>query len=60
MLNNFSDQEAIEIAVAIRDRLELDNERPLPERWAEKDAMAQVINLAIIAANEKKKKEVAI
>ena len=53
-LNNFTDNEAIDIAVAIRDRLELNFELPLAERWAEKDALAQVINLAKKAAKSKK------
>ncbi len=45
-LNNFTDNEAIEICIALRDKLELDYELPLEERWREKDALAQVINLA--------------
>lgn len=45
-LNNFTDNEAIEICIALRDRLELDDELPLKERWRDKDALAQIINLA--------------
>ena len=45
-LNNFTDREAIERVIALRDRLELDPELPLADRWADKDALAQVINLA--------------
>lgn len=46
MLNNLTNDEALEICRKIRDRLELDNELPLQERWREKDALAQIINLA--------------
>ena len=57
-LNNFTDNEAIEIAIALRDRLELNPELPWQERWREKDALAQVINLAEkgaqVAAQEKR------
>lgn len=45
-LNNFTDREAIERVIELRDRLELDDDLPIVERWADKDALAQVINLA--------------
>lgn len=46
MLNKFTDREAIEIAVEVRDELPMDLTLPLQRRWREKDALAQVINLA--------------
>lgn len=52
-LNNFSDREAIEIVIALRDKLELDFDLPLQERWREKDALAIVIGLASEKAKEK-------
>lgn len=45
-LNNFNLQEAIEICIALRDKLELDMDLPIKERWREKDALAKVINAA--------------
>lgn len=54
-LNNFTDEEAIEIVIALRDILPFDYELPLKERWAKHDALAQVINLASERAKEKKK-----
>lgn len=53
-LNNFADEEAIELVIALRDSIPLDYELPLQERWKEKDALAQVINLASERAKEKK------
>lgn len=52
-LNNFTDNEAIEICISLRDKLSMDDALPLKERWAEKDALAQVINLAVRNAREK-------
>lgn len=45
-LNNFTIDEAIEIGISIRDKLELDFDLPLQERWREKDALALLINIA--------------
>lgn len=45
-LNNFTDSEAIDRCIALRDRLPFDDELNLVPRWADKDALAQVINLA--------------
>lgn len=45
-LNNFTAEEAIEICIALRDKLEFNMDLPLEERWREKDALAFVINLA--------------
>ena len=56
-LNNFTDNEAIEICIAIRDNLALDYELDLQDRWRSKDALAQVINLAQERAKEKQGKE---
>ena len=44
MLNKFTDQEAIEIAIEVRDNLELNGDLPLQERWREKDAIAHIVN----------------
>ena len=59
MLNNFTDREAIEIAIEVRDELPMDLSLPLKRRWREKDALAQVINLAekVIKAKEEKANE---
>lgn len=43
-LNNFTDNEAIEICISIRDNLALDYELNLEDRWREKDALAFLIN----------------
>lgn len=43
-LNNFTDNEAIEICISIRDNLALDYELDLQDRWREKDALAFLIN----------------
>lgn len=43
-LNNFTDNEAIEICISIRDNLALDYELDLQDRWREKDALALLIN----------------
>lgn len=45
-LNSFTDEEAIEICILLRDKLELDFDLPLQMRWREKDALAHLINLA--------------
>lgn len=45
-LNNFNLQEAIEICIALRDKLELDMDLPIKERWREKDALSKIINIA--------------
>lgn len=45
-LNNFTIDEAIEIGISIRDKLEMDFDLPLQERWREKDALAFLINMA--------------
>lgn len=52
-LNKFENREALEIAISVRDKLELDCELELKERWKEKDALAQVINLAEKYVEEK-------
>ena len=56
-LNNFTDEEAIEIAIAVREGLpfDFDEETPVAEKWRNRDALAQVINLASEMAKEKKK-----
>lgn len=46
MLNKFSNKEAIERCIALRDRLPMDEALGLAERWADKDALAQLINIA--------------
>ena len=56
-LNNFTDEEAIEICVRLRDKVLEDNcfIRTLKrEIYYEPDALAQVINLAAERAKEKK------
>ena len=45
-LNEFTLDEAIEICIAIRDKLELAPELSLEEAWREKDALAMLINFA--------------
>lgn len=55
-LNIFTDSEAIEKCIQIRDELPLEGET-LEERWAKKDAMAQVINLAEYALRLKKEEK---
>lgn len=52
-LNNFTDNEAIEICISIRDNLALDYELELEDMWRERDALAQVINLAKERVKEK-------
>lgn len=52
-LNDFTDNEAIEICISLRDKLSMDYDLPLKERWAEKDALAHVINLAVHNVKEK-------
>lgn len=56
-LNNFTDMEAIEIVIALRDRLpfDFDEKTPVAEKWRDRDALAQVINLATERAKEKKR-----
>ena len=51
-MNDFTLKEAIEICVALRDKLELDFDLPLKERWREKDALAKVINAAAKETNK--------
>lgn len=53
-LNNFTDDEAVEIAIGLRNNLKIDFELPLQEQWREKDALAIVINLAVQRIKEKK------
>lgn len=55
MLNKLTDREAIEIAIMVRDELPMDLTLPLQRRWREKDALAQVINLAEEALKAKDK-----
>lgn len=57
-LNNFTDEEAIEIVIALRDNLPFDfsEETSVAEKWRSRDALAQVINLASERAKEKKRK----
>lgn len=56
LLNNFTDEEAIEIVIALRENLpfDFDEETPVAEKWHSRDALAQVINLASERAKEKK------
>lgn len=53
-LNDLTDSEAIEIVIALRDKIPFDYELPIKERWKEHDALAQVINLAVERSEEKK------
>ena len=55
-LNNFTDEEAIEIVIALRDNLpfDFDEETSVSEKWRDRDALAVVINLATERAKEKK------
>lgn len=53
-LNNFTDNEAIERCISLRDNLSFDDELDLVRRWANKDALAQVINLAVKQVEEQK------
>lgn len=46
MLNDLTVKQAISLCVCIRDKLELDFDLPLEERWKEKDALATLINYA--------------
>lgn len=43
-LNNFTDEEAIEIVIEIRQELPLNLNEPLVERWRNRDALAHVVN----------------
>ena len=43
-LNHFTDEEAIEIVIDLRQELPLDLCEPIPERWKTRDALAHVIN----------------
>lgn len=54
-LNDFTDEEAINIVILIRDNLPFDfnEETPVAEKWRDRDALAQVINLATERAKEK-------
>lgn len=47
MLNDLTISEAAEVCTQIRDKLELDPNLPLKERWLEKDALALIINMAL-------------
>lgn len=55
-LNNFTDEEAINIVIALRDNLpfDFDEETSVSEKWRDRDALAVVINLATERAKEKK------
>lgn len=55
-LNNFTDEEAINIVIALRDNLsfDFDEDAPVAEKWRDRDALAVVINLATERAKEKK------
>lgn len=55
-LNNFTDEEAINIVIALRDNLsfDFDEDTPVAEKWRDRDALAVVINLATERAKEKK------
>lgn len=55
-LNNFTDEEAIEVVIALRDRIPFDfnEEMPVAKKWRDRDALAQIINLASERAKEKK------
>ena len=52
MINNFSNEEAIEIVIQHRDEIGFDLSSDYAGRWATKDALAQVINLARERAEE--------
>ncbi len=54
-MNDLQDMEAIEICMALRDNLPLDDNLSLKERWKEKDALAIVINLATQFVNQNNK-----
>lgn len=54
-MNDLQDMEAIEICMALRDNLPLDDNLSLKERWKEKDALAIVINLAMQYVNQNNK-----
>lgn len=56
-LNIYSNNEAIERVIAIRDKLKLDNNLDLKSRWADKDALSQVINLVEYYLQKEKIKE---
>lgn len=53
-LNNFTDSEAIEVCIALRDKLPFDENLSLKENWREKDALAQIIGLAEERIREKR------
>lgn len=55
-LNNFTDEEAINIVIALRDNLsfDFDEDALVAEKWRNRDALAVVINLASERAKEKK------
>lgn len=52
VLKNFTDNEAIERCISLRDNLPFDDELDVVRRWADKDALAQVINLAVKQVEE--------
>lgn len=59
-LNNFTDNEAIEKVIQLRDELPLDENKPLKERWEMKDALAHVVNrLEELIEKDKKAEEKA-
>lgn len=58
-LNNFTDSEAIEKVIQLRDELPLDDSKPLKERWEMKDALAYVVNrLEELIEKDKKAEEI--
>lgn len=51
-MNDFTIQEAIEIAIKIRDKLPLPETNDIKHNWREKDALALLINFAELKLNE--------
>ncbi len=56
-MNDLTIQEAIDICIAIRDKLPFDDNLVFKEMWKEKDAMSILINLATKYVNLKNQKQ---
>lgn len=56
-MNDLTIQEAIDICIAIRDKLPFDDNLAFKEMWKEKDAMSILINLATKYVNLKNQKQ---
>lgn len=59
-INNFTNEEAIEICIQLRDRVLIQNSKeryPIKRLWLEPDALAKVINLAQKQADFERKKK---